>query len=332
MKYYVDQSGRLGEHRRAATGGLIVEATLAKTGVLVYTEGGKQVRHLNTEQVLASSLAQIPTAPVTNRHPSKFVDTTNYTKVAAGHVVGAPEFVDGHLKATLAIHDEKLIRDIELGTAREVSMGYHVEVSDAPGITDSGEAYDVVRETISWNHIAIVPQGRAGKTVRLLLDSSEIPPNYGEVMYKIDGKEVAQDAAQAAFDAALAATEGRLELAKAEVAELKAKLDAVQAELVKATSDETIDAAVSARLEKKAQDEARAARLEAVKKAFPKMDLTGKSQDAIDALFEVAKANDDPEGINLPAPTAKTDAAPQLSARERMLRAQREALGKPTQD
>jgi hypothetical protein len=329
VQYIVDRVGTLGNHRRTATGGFLVEATLARVGVLDYVVDGRVVRHLNTPAVLQASLDEIATAPVTNRHPKQFVDTKTYAAVAKGHVVGAPVFVDGHLKATLAIHDAELIADIEMGSAREVSMGYLVRVADAPGATESGEVYDVVREAIVWNHIAIVPKGRAGKSVRLLLDSQDIPDESETLMlFKIDGADVDADKAQAAFDSAYAKLEGELSVARTKLAEAEAKLAV-------AVSDEAIDAAVEARLAKKAEDDARAARLETVKKAFPDLKLEGRSQDAIDALYAVADKQiaKDPEGLDGLA--AKTDARPEVkqpkpkkpSARDRMLEEQRKALG-----
>ena len=337
VQYIVDRVGTLGEHRRTATGGFLVEATLARVGVLDYVVDGKTVRHYNPPSVLQASLDDIATAPVTNRHPKQFVDTKTYAAVAKGHVVGAPSFVDGHLKATLAIHDAELIADIEMGSAREVSMGYLVRTTDTPGATDDGETYDVVRDSIVWNHIAIVPKGRAGKSVRLLLDSQDIPDESETLMtYKIDGADVDADKAQAAFDSAYARLEGELAVAQAKFDAAVAKLAEAEAKLAVATSDEAIDAAVSARLAKQAEDAARAARLETVKKAFPDLKLEGRSQDAIDALYAVADAQiaRDPEGLN--ALNAATDARPaaakpvvkKLSAREKMLEDNRKALEK----
>jgi hypothetical protein len=325
MKCTIDRAGVLSNSRRTATGGYLVDATLAKVGVMLYAdESGKPVRHYNPPEVLQSALDGLATAPVTNRHPAQFVSPETYQKVAAGHVVGTAAFEDGHVKATLAINDAALIRDIELGVCREVSMGYMVDTAPA----EVADEYDVVRTKIEWNHVAIVPSGRAGKSVRLLLDSNEIP-NQDEVKValKINGAEVADDKAQAAIDS----LEGQLVAVSKERDALKAAKDTADAALAAATSDAAVDAAVAARLDREAKAKARQDKLDRVKAGYPDVAVDGKSDDYIDAL-DVALAKlkaADPDGlkqIKNDSPGGKneqTDAAPVLSAREEMLARQR---------
>lgn len=330
MKCTIDRAGVLSNSRRTAAGGYLVDATLAKVGVMTYAdEEGKPVRHYNPPEVLQAALDGLATAPVTNRHPAQFVCTETYQKVAAGHVVGSPSFEDGHLKATLAINDAALIRDIELGVCREVSMGYMVDTAPAESVND----YDVVRTKIVWNHIAVVPEGRAGKSVRLLLDSNEIP-NQDEVKVtlKINGADVAEDKAQAAIDS----LEGQLVAVSAERDALKAAKDAADAALAVAVSDEAIDAAVSARLARDAAAAAKAEKIARVSAGYPDVSLDGKSDDFVDALdIALAKVKAaDPEGLSAikdssPGPDLIVkDAAPVVDAREEMLQRQRELNAK----
>jgi len=311
--YAIDRAGSLGKLQRTGMGGYRVPATLARTGILVYGQDQSLPgRHYTPPEVLAASVQDVLDVPVTHRHPATMVTTQTYQKVAAGHVIGTPSFDGSHVHAVLAIQDAGLLQAIESGACREVSMGYGFDYEDTPGVTPEGEAYDIVRTAIRWNHIALVPEGRAGSSVSCVLDSLDILTEEVHVLYTIDGAEVAQDKTQAAIDAVCAARDA----ATAENASLSAKLAA-------ACSAEAIDAAVKARLD--AIDAAKAAELELAKaaerravvaKRFPTIALDGKSQDYVDGLFEIASATD---GLPAPAVTVVMDAKPALSARERML-------------
>lgn len=151
---------------------------------------------------------------------------------------------------------------------------------------------------------------------------------------KIDGVEVEADKAQAAIDAVTARLEGELSVARKALEAAQAQATDAQAKLAEAVSDAAIDAAVQARLDRQAAEAARVAKLEAVKKAFPELSLEGRSQDAIDALHAVAEAQakKDPEGLNdfkgtsLVAPKKTEKPAPVVSARQKMLDANRKAF------
>lgn len=327
MHYFVDrQPVTLKNVRRTATGGLLVDATLARTGVLDYVENGKTIRRYNPEPVLAASLDGLPTAPVTNRHPRKFVDATSYRQVAAGHLVGQPRLENGHIVATLAIQDEKLIADVEAGRAREVSMGYLAAHDGVPGVVD-GETYDEARTEITWNHVAIVPAGRAGKSVRLLLDSQDIPSELEDedkMTIKIGDKELTLDAAgqaeletylktqQDTIDSLTAARDAANQLVLAHVK----RAEEAEAKLAIATSDETISKAVEAELAKRAAKAQADEKLAKVKAAYPTLDLEGKSEAYIDGLAAAMEAKPaDAEGLNKiqskdAKPVESKDAAP----------------------
>lgn len=323
MLYFVDRSGPLTNKRRTATGGYLVDATLARVGVMDYPE--RKQRHYNSPEVLQANLDAIVTAPVTNRHPSTMVTADTYQEVACGHVVGTPSFKEGKVFATLAIQDANLIADIESGFCREVSMGYIAHAEPAQGEFE-GQVYDTVRKEIEWNHIAVVPAGRAGKDVCLCLDSAEIPGEETS-MFTVNGKEYGADKVQAAIDA----LEMLLTDAKGEVGTLTARVGELTGELTTAKSQETIDAAVAAELVKREGVAKAAVRKEKVAKRYPKMNLEGKSQETIDTLFETVEAEESEITDAAPGaaggepsaerqePTVVVDAAPKPSARQRML-------------
>lgn len=301
-KFFIDRAGALTNKRRTATGGYLVDAVLAKVGVMRYAAHEPVPgTHFNPPEVLQAHVDVLATCPVTNRHPKRMVSTETYKEVACGHVVGQPVYTDGKLVATLAVHDADLIRDIESGRAREVSMGYLAALRAEEG-EHEGATYDHVRTDIQWNHIAIVPEGRAGKDACLVLDSAEIP-GEDDMKFTINGKEVDAEKAQAAIDAL-----GMLfEDAKGKLADLEAKLVAKAEELKVATSDAAIDAAVEKRLAEKQASEERAARKAAVAKAYPNMTLDAKvSQETIDYLFQTIDAKaEEQKALAAVAPGAK---------------------------
>ena len=315
MLYAIDRRGPLFNLRRTATGGYQVDARLARVGDMSYpkAEGGATV-HRNSAEVLQAAMDDLPTVPVTNRHPPKFVTPANYRQYAAGPIVGAPSFDGTYIVATLAIQDADLIQDIEDGVSRELSMGY----------TFDGEIVDGVlhRTKIAYNHAAVLPAGRAGSEVGLVLDSSEIPTDEVPVKLKIQGAEVAADSAQSAIDtleAQLAAARSELEVARAATKTATDKLDA-------ATSDEAIAKAVSDKLAKDAAAKEAAERLDRVKAGFPSISFDGKNEAYIQAYDEqlAERVKADPDGLGKikdAKPVIKVEDAPASvkSARDQML-------------
>lgn len=323
--FFIDAAGALTNARRTAVGGLLVDSTLAKVGVMEYLGSGSKpiVRRYNPPQTLEAAMDGIATAPVTMGHPKRFVDVENYGDLAKGHVVGQPEFRDGHIHATLAINDATLIAAIESGKMREVSMGYSAVHDTTPGVTEDGQVYDESRVAIHWNHVAVVPAGRAGRSVRLMLDSEEIPEL--EMTIKINGSEVAMDEAQAAFDAYDASNLAQIATLTAERDALVAQRDAATAELAAtveqlaaARSQDALDALVAAELERRAAAAAQAEKRARVAKAYPSISLDCRSEAFIDGLAaaletQPAVSAADPEGLAAvvaPKPAVVADAAP----------------------
>ncbi len=167
------------------------------------------------------------------------------------------QFDGKHLSARLAIQDEQLILDIDAGKRSQVSAGYLAGTRFEDGVSPDGEAYDAVRETVEYNHTAVVSRGRAGADVCLALDSiEELTQDEDSTMsltFTIDGAAVGADKAQAAFDARelklrseLDAVNLRVEATTTELDSLKAELEQAKADLAAAKSAETLDAAVQA--------------------------------------------------------------------------------------
>jgi len=162
------------------TGYLKVRARTARTGLQKYrrADGSIETEYRPEEEVSKpETLASFGMKPVTWRHPPSLLDAENTKMFQIGHAGSHVHFSDGFVEVALLVTDKKSITNIQnkdsADHAVEVSAGYRVDYDPTPGKTPSGEAYDGVQRNIRVNHIAIVPKGRAGPEVRLLLDEMD---------------------------------------------------------------------------------------------------------------------------------------------------------------
>lgn len=299
---------------------------------MYYNADGSERREWRPlEQVMRpDSLATLISAPVTDLHPPEAVDSKNREKYDRGNLGDNIIRDGGKVAATMYVKDARLITAVERGDRRETSCGYNCELDMTAGVVpagepDAGQRYDAVQRDIVYNHVAVVPHGRAGSEIRMRLDAagnSIIPPVEGvhpkeENMTKerIDGVdyEVGTDAHRAAV-----ARRDEAEKARAkELADLKADRDKQQARADKAEADgkkvaadleaakdvKRIDALVNARtsmftkarsilgadfkLDGLAEVEIKRA---VALKDNPALKLDGKPEAYIDALYEAAIA------------------------------------------
>ncbi len=157
-------------------GYLKVMCKAARTGTQLYTRGdGTQVREYRPEDEVSNpeSLASFGMKAVTMGHPRVQLDSENTKLYQIGHAGSQVRFSDGFVEVAVVITDADAIEKINRGDAQEVSAGYRVDYDPTPGISPDGQSYDGVQRNIRVNHIAVVPKGRAGSEVRLLLDSCD---------------------------------------------------------------------------------------------------------------------------------------------------------------
>lgn len=106
------------------------------------------------------TLASFEGKAFTDTHPSVDVNTDNWSMFSKGEVsnvrVGKGENSD-KIVADLLVRDPIVIDEIQSGAKREVSAGYECEYVEKDG--------KVYQTNIRGNHVALVQQGRAGKTV-----------------------------------------------------------------------------------------------------------------------------------------------------------------------
>lgn len=112
-----------------------------------------------------AAMASLEGKPITSPHPPTFLTPENATAYQRGHVQNVrrgDRLATGEetLIADLVITDAELIEKVSNGL-RECSVGYHCEwVPQGDGSFE--------QQKIRANHLAIVPDGRAGDEMRIM--------------------------------------------------------------------------------------------------------------------------------------------------------------------
>lgn len=174
----IDYAGPTRSVRATPQGGVCVEAAVARTGVLDYSDGTRSWREYRPpEEVFAAdSLATLRGATVTDLHPPKLVDPSTFATVTRGHAHDDVRRDGDLVVADLMVQDASLVAMVNAGERREVSCGYTCEVEQTPGVTPAGEKYDAIQRRIRHNHVALLPpgEGRSGPEVSLRMDGAAV--------------------------------------------------------------------------------------------------------------------------------------------------------------
>lgn len=164
----------LGDSSLTDAGYLVANAHTARTGIQQYlgSELGRpelDVVNVYRDEVEVFAKASLDTfshLPITNDHPAKDVDSTNWKDLAVG-TSGSDVLRDGeYLKIGLKITDASAVKAVQEGK-RELSVGYSTEIEWRDGIAPDGTPYQAIQKNIVANHIAIVDRGRAGSKARI---------------------------------------------------------------------------------------------------------------------------------------------------------------------
>ncbi|MEO0870455.1 MAG: DUF2213 domain-containing protein [Pseudomonadota bacterium] len=153
-------------------GFMVLPARIARTGVQEYlaVELGDMFPDREWDDIIRvyrpadevfkpESMATFERLPVTRNHPYEDVRASNWSDVAVGDTEGQPSRDGDHLRHTLVIRDANAITDVQ-GGVRELSCGWSGIFTEQQGVTDDGQAYDVIVSDIVGNHVAIVEAGR----------------------------------------------------------------------------------------------------------------------------------------------------------------------------
>lgn len=233
-------------------GYLRVWCRAARAGTQLYRRAdGSQVREYRPPEEVSNpdSLSTFGMKPATWGHPPVLLDSANTKKFQVGYSGSQVRYNDGFVEVALVVTDDEAIEKIKRKDASEVSAGYKVDFDPTPGVTPEGEEYAGVQRNIRVNHIAIVPRGRAGPEVRLLLDrmdaadavatlpEQEMAPQSSSTAspvmatVKLDGLEIDLPAEAASAVQSYSRDMGRqLEALTTERDELSNKLDSLQAD------------------------------------------------------------------------------------------------------
>lgn len=345
---------------RTDEGFIRAPARLTRAGVFTYRRDGREWRELRLpEEVFhADSLASLGLLPLVVNHPRPIgsgevldgaVTAKNAQRLTVGSVgkIRRDEADPNYVAGEVLITDSEAVSRVENGE-RELSCGYFCERIPAdPGatykdpVTGDTLDYQFVQRNIQYNHVAIVPMGRAGPDAKILLDhndaiehtpdGSPVDTKEGLPMLKkitIDGIafEVSETIAQAfeKNEAAHKVTIDRL-TARADVAEGQAKkLTADNAQLA---DPKRFESAVASRLALATVAGKHEIKIDGLgdmeirravlNKIAPSLKLDGKSDEYVNAAFEIESArNPITEQLNnLPAsggtaPALTGDSAP----------------------
>jgi hypothetical protein len=239
--------GSLGGAERTPQGGLRAPATVARTGVLRYSDGTREWGELVPPETLfePESLATLRGAPLTDLHPPVPVTSENYRALQVGHVSDDVRAAGELLDTTVLVQDALEVQRVEARERVELSCGYDCELEATPG-TWNGEPYDAVQRRRRYNHVALGPAGwaRAGSVASLRLDGAAVQvPTAKEAapaagvqrmkVIKVRGKAFRTDA-----EAEMAGLEQEISALEAEIAALgpqneqaAAKIEALEAKL-----------------------------------------------------------------------------------------------------
>lgn len=151
------------------------EGIIARPGVLVYREGGREVRELVTEDVLhdPEHLRLLGSVVVTLEHPTELVDTTNQDRFNAGNISGEIRVLsDGSIAGPIILRRDDLLNAVRTRAKTELSEGYRADLANTPGTHPKYGAYDRIQVKRVPNHVAVTGRARGGRTLAIRLDAS----------------------------------------------------------------------------------------------------------------------------------------------------------------
>jgi len=146
-------------------------AIATNVGVFPYLmeDGSVQYELRPPEEVFESdSVQSLKGIPMTNDHPMERVTSENAKKYGVGFT-GDVRLDQYHLAPALTVTDAEAVQDIQDGK-KALSCGYTLDLDFTAG-TWMGVHYDAIQRNIRYNHLAIVPKGRAGDAAKMKLDS-----------------------------------------------------------------------------------------------------------------------------------------------------------------
>lgn len=183
--------GKLRQPHRTPDGFLYADAIFARDGVLEYYQADGTVRkELRLPEENAAKHTLYAAVPLTLEHPPALLTPDTAQQYTKGFTLSetAYDTKGGFVRGAIMAYDSALIEGIEKGDSLETSAGYTCipaylcKRRNEPGVW-RGEKYDSIQELASVNHVCTTRAGRAGKTVRVLMDSLS---HQWDMAYQID--------------------------------------------------------------------------------------------------------------------------------------------------
>lgn len=293
----------LNEAKKDENGYYHDSAIVGRVGLLTYynADGTKRIEYRPPKEAFdENSLKTLKGVPVTHKHPSKLVNEDSYKDSSPVGAVLSEGRQDGNnIVADIIIYDLA-----SCNNDRELSCGYTVETIEEAGTTPDGEHYDAIQTNIVYNHLAVVSKGRAGNA-RLNLDAE------GNQCYDLNSENKKEEKSMKKINIDNkeyeVAEEVEKELSKrqaqcdAKDSEIKALKDQIKADEAKFKEDfakavkariELEKTAEKYKVEKADEMDEKTIKVEVIKKVFPKVSLDGKNDAYVDAMFDIAKAQE----------------------------------------
>ena len=313
---------------KTAEGFLVARAPVTSIGVFSYRNpDGSERRELRLpEEVFNSdSLASLRLKPLTLLHPEEAVTPENIEALQVDSV-GSDVTTDSYrVYVSLAATKKDGIDAVENGTARSLSCGYTCDIEWSSGDW-MGMHYDCIQRNIRYNHVALVPAGRAGDDARIRMDSAGVPDPESytkqkddemnlktvhldgadfqaepQVIAALDKSQKRCDELTKELDQARKDSADKVKSLESQVSTLQGERDSMKERLDQAEKDmpSRIDAAVKARLDIVGKANAAGVEVKAdmadadikkavIEKVFPSAKLDGKDEAYIDARFDCA--------------------------------------------
>lgn len=154
-------------------GFLVVNATIARIGVQQYkNEDGTIRREFRPPEEVSKieSLKTFKMLPHCLEHPPLLLNDTNAKYFLVGFTGDDPIYENGYINTKIKIIDKDAKEQALSGERREISCGYTCRLEWTSG-EYNGEKYDCIQRDIKGNHTCQTIKGRAGKEVKIHIDS-----------------------------------------------------------------------------------------------------------------------------------------------------------------
>lgn len=180
LKIHVsDNIGLPTESTRVLTeeGYLKATAAVTKVGVQAYSardfglDSDEPIGVLRPAETVfhEETISSLKMKPIVLLHPEQDVDSTNHSRLSVGSVGENVEPIDSErLGASIQITDEAVVKKILEREIEELSLGYDVFIISEEGNFNGQNYLYKMDGPMLNNHLAIVPDGRCGDTVKIL--------------------------------------------------------------------------------------------------------------------------------------------------------------------